>query len=327
MKKKFFIMFLLFLTGTVTAFGTDLETLLGKALNTLYRDTAKPMVICFGNFTYADKGLGSEFSHYLENHLTLALKKTPQFELFAKDKLENILETQQLCLSDLFSGQDTIRAGNLKNIRAILSGRFFDAGLNVELFLELTGIETGTIIGSADIIIPKSIIPTNISLLPDNYKDALAVLNELSDIQKDEDENLIVKAWTKRGNGGTYVEGEELRIHFYANQDCYIKMYHIDVNGNMQLIFPNQYHQGNMIKKNTIYTIPDDSYGFAFTLGAPFGTEFIKIIASTEQFADVEDSFKDLGKVSGKAIQKGLSVLPREDKIKEQILSYTIIPK
>jgi hypothetical protein len=327
MRKKSLILFFLILTAAVGAFGADLDSLLGKSLNTLYQDTAKPLVICFGNLTYADKGLGSAFSRYLEDHLALAIKKCPQFELFAKDKLESILETQQLCLSDLFSGQDTIRAGKLKNIRAILSGRFFDTGLNIELFLDLTGTETGTIIGSADAVIPKSIIPANISLLPDNYNDALAVLNELSDIQNGGDENLVVKAWIKRGDGGTYVKGEELRIHFYANRDCYIKIYHIDVNGNMQLIFPNQYHKGNMLKKNTVYTIPDESYGFTFTLGAPFGTEFIKIMASTKQFDEVEDPFKDLGKVSEKPVEKGLSILPREDKITEQVLSYTIIAK
>ena len=327
MKKASAFVIFFIIIGISAAFGTDIETLLKSSLTALYTDQSRPMVICFGNFTYADKGMGSEFSRYLENHISLALKKCPQFELFAKDKLEDILETQELTLSDLFSEENAIQMGNLKSIRAILSGRFFDAEKNIEVFFELTSIETGTVTGSTNAIIPKSAIPKNISLLPNNYNDALVVLKELEDIQEKEDENLSIKTWIKRGNGGTYVNGEELVIHFYANQDCYLKLYHIDVNGNMKLIFPNQYHRNNMIKKDTIYTIPDESYGFAFKLGEPFGTEFIKVVASTKQFKEIEQSFKDLGKGSEELIERGISVIQREAKLKEAMLSYTIIEK
>jgi hypothetical protein len=327
MRNKSIITLFLLIVCVCTCFAADLEALLKASLNTLYADKAKPMVICFGNFTYSDKNLGSEFSRYLENHLLLALKMCPQFELFAKDKLEEIMETQELALSDLFSQENTIQMGNLKSVRAILSGRFFDAEKNIEVFFELTSIETGTVKGSASTIIPKSAVPKNISLAPGNYNEAVAVVNELGDIQKEEDENLSIKAWTKRGDGGTYVDGEELVIHFYANQDCYLKMYHIDVNGSMKLIFPNQYHKNNVIKKDTVYTIPDESYGFAFKLGPPLGTEFIKIVASTKQFKEVEDSFKDLGRGSEELIERGLSVMQRKAKLKEAMLSYTIIEK
>lgn len=308
-------------------FADDMETLLSSALSKLYADKARPMVVCFGTFTYADKDLSSEFSRYLESALALGLKNCPQFELFARDKLEKILETQQLNLSDVFSEQDSARVGNLKNIKAMLSGRFFDAEKNIEVFLELAAVETGTVMGSVKVAIPKTLIPLNVSLLPDNYNDALAVLAELKKIEPNENGNLMVKAWTKRGNGGTYLDGEELIIHFYANAECYIKIYHIDVNGEMQLIFPNQFHDNNEIKKNVIYSIPDESYGFAFKLEKPFGTEFIKIIASTKQFKDIEESFSSLGKSSKELITRGLSVQQREARINEVMLSYTIIEK
>jgi hypothetical protein len=323
-RKSVFVIFLIIMCAA-TLCGADLESLLKVSLNTLYVNATSPIVICYGNFTYSDKGMGSEFSFYLENNLTLILKECPQYELFARDKLEDILEAQELTLSDLFSEKDAIQVGNLKSIGAILSGRFFDTGSDIEVFLELLNIETGTVTGSANVVIPKSDIPKNISIAPANYNEAVAMVDELAEIQQNEDENLTIKTWIKRGNGGTYVDGEELVIHFYANQDCYLKIYHIDVNGSMKLIFPNQYHSNNMIKKDTIYTIPDESYGFAFTLGAPFGTEFIKIVACTKQFKEVEDSFKDLGKGSEELIERGLSVMQRQAKLKEAMLSYTII--
>jgi hypothetical protein len=79
MRNKSIITLFLLIVCVCTCFAADLEALLKASLNTLYADKAKPMVICFGNFTYSDKNLGSEFSRYLENHLLLALKMCPQF--------------------------------------------------------------------------------------------------------------------------------------------------------------------------------------------------------------------------------------------------------
>jgi hypothetical protein len=55
--------------------------------------------------------------------------------------------------------------------------------------------------------------------------------------------------------------------------------------------------------------IPDAAYPFKFRLGHPYGTEFIKVAASTRQFADVEKDFADLSGVA------------------EALVSYTIVEK
>ena len=93
----------------------------------------------------------------------------------------------------------------------------------------------------------------------------------------------------------------------------------------MSLIFPNTFHKNNKIEKDKIYTIPDDSYGFTFVLGEPFGTEFIKIIASTTQFKDIETAFESLGEGSSDMIDKGLTIEQREGKLAEVLFSYTIL--
>ena len=279
----------------------------------------------FNTFTYTDQGLASAFSRYLESSLSLALQQCPQYELFARDKVEQILETQQLALSDLVSQKDTVRIGHLRSIQAMLSGRFFDAGVNVEVFLDLTAVETGTVGGAAKVVIPKTLIPSNIALLPDNYTNAVRVLGELGSIQPEKDDEFEIKAWTPRGDGGAYVDGEKLAIHFYANANCYLKIYHIDVNGNMALIFPNQYQPDNLIKKGTVYTVPDTSSGFVFKLGKPYGVEFIKVVASTEQFKTIEKSLNNLGPSSKALITRGLSVEQRQAQMAEVMLNYTIL--
>jgi hypothetical protein len=134
-----------------------------------------------------------------------------------------------------------------------------------------------------------------------------------------------VKAWTQRGDGGTYLDGEDLVIHFYANADCYIKIYHIGVNGGMELIFPNQFQPDNLIRKNAVYAVPDASSGFVFKLGKPYGVEFIKIIASASQFTSFENSLDTLGQGSRELITRGLSVQQSKAQTAEVMLNYTIL--
>ncbi len=93
---------------------------------------SEPMVVSFGNFTYADKKIGSSFSKYLETQLCLALGKSDRFKLFAKDQLEDILEALELSLSDLSDSAQSPKLGKLKAIQGLISGRFFDTDDTVQ---------------------------------------------------------------------------------------------------------------------------------------------------------------------------------------------------
>lgn len=328
MKRIWTAIGLFFLTGTAYLCAETVESLLGKSLDTLHgKENVRPLVVCFNTFTYADHGLASAFSRYLEGSLTLALRQCPQYELFARDQVERILEAQQLSLSDLSSQKDAVRIGRLKSIQAVLSGRFFDAGQSVEVFLDLTAVETGTVSGSAKAVIPKALIPAHVALRPDNYTNAVRVLGELARVETGGAAPFAVKAWTQRGDGGAYVDGENLAVHFLSNAACYIKMYHIGVDGNMTLIFPNRFQADNRILPNTVYSVPDAASGFVFKLAKPYGAEFIKIIASTEQFTTMEPSLDNLGPGSKSIITRGLSVQQREAQMAEVMLSYTILEK
>jgi len=283
------------------------------------------MVVSVGNFTYAHKEIGSSFSRYLEESLSAVLSRSPGFELFARDRLEEILETLELSLSDLFEQSAGPRVGKLKAIEGIFSGRFFEEGTEVRVFLELVDIESGTLVKKASFALPRSAIPASVSVLPDNYNDALFVIEELAEVQNAANRDFVVKAWTPRGEGGVYRDRERLIIRFYANRDCFIKVYHIDVNKNMKLIFPNRFYPDNRIRGRKLYRIPDSSYPFTFDLTAPYGTEFIKVIASTVQFDDIDESFQQLGSASGKLVRRGLSVEARAEQVTEALISYTII--
>ncbi len=283
------------------------------------------MVVSFGNFTYQDKEIGSSFSKYLESRLGQAMQDSPLFEFFAKDKLEEILEAAELSLSDLSDPEQQIEVGKLKSIQGLITGRFFDDDEEVQVFLELLDVESGTVIGRTELHIPRADLPDSVSIRPDNYSDALYVLEQLSEVQNAGNQDFVVKVWTSRGNGGTYRDGEKLVINFFSNRDCYVKVYHIDARNSMQLIFPNPYFSDNFVTAKKVYKIPDSRYPFAFVLGEPYGTEFIKVMASTVQFTDIEESFEDLGTPSRGLASRGLSIKRTDSQVTEAIINYTII--
>ncbi|MBN1699264.1 MAG: DUF4384 domain-containing protein [Spirochaetales bacterium] len=318
-------MMFFFMSLVSSVYGIDVEVTLIETLDTLYAPGKERLVICFDTFTYGDKKIGSDFSRYLENRLASAIQKTSQLTLFARNDIEKILETQELNLSDLTDEKNMPKIGALENVRGLLSGRFYDAGEHVELFLDLVDIETGTYFGNTSCHLEKKEIPKSVSLLPDNYDLAIDMIEQLDNIGESGDNKLRVKAWSRRGDGGTFSVGEDLIVHFYANADCYIKIYHINVEGDVKLIFPNEFHSDNRISKDTVYSIPDDSYGFSFELTQPIGTEFIKVVASTEQFGDIEESFRSLGLGSSNIVSRGLTVKQKKGRMAETLFSYTIL--
>jgi hypothetical protein len=317
------------LVGAVfgSAFGQDMDSLLKPPLDTLYKADAPALVVSFGAFTYSDQRLASPFSQYLADNLALAMKNCPQFELFAREKLEEILEAQELSLQDLFSQKDPVRLGQLKAVKAVVSGRFFDAGRNIEVFLDLVSVETGAALGNAKTSILKSKVPTTVKLLPDNYQSAVATMDRIQKVAVGDSADLDIKVWTKRGDGGVYRDGEELDIHFLSTTDCFIKLYHISAAGEAQLIFPNQQHMDNRVTGNKFYSIPEENAGFAFLLGKPYGTEFIKAVASSVQFRSIEEPFTPLGKATRGMITRGLPSTAGGQTVKEAMVSYTIIGK
>ena len=328
--KFILLLVLVLILGSVSILSAErIDTILEQAIDQLAADGdlmgAKSIVVSIGNFTFADKNMGSSFSRYLEEKLAGVLTDHPGFQLFAREDLEEILAAIELSLNDLFDPATVVEVGSLRGIQALLGGRYFDDGEVVRVYLSLTDVGSGLVAANSQVVLPKVELTDSVSVLPENYNDALFVIEELSQIQESDPADFQVKLWTVRGEGATYRDGEELVIHLFSNRDCYVKIYQIDVEKRMQLIFPNRFFPDNFIRKGRVYKIPDTRYPFRFVLGEPFGTEFVKLIASTLQFGDIEEDFQVLGSPSKDVITRGLSVRQREEQIVEAMISYTIV--
>ena len=283
------------------------------------------LVVSFGNFTYSDTNIGSEFSQFIIAQLEIEFDRSSKFKIFAKNELEDILEAINLGLDDITDENTNVEAGKLEGIQGLFVGKFFDEKRFIKLFIDLIDIEKGIKIKKILVNIPKNKIPKNIKITPENFTKASKTQNEISSIGLYNKTNLNIKVWTKKGNGGIYKKNEKMVVNFLSDKDCYIKIYHIDVNNKISLIFPNEYHSDNYIKANKTYIIPDEDYKFDFILGAPYGTEFIKVIASTTQFKDIENAFLELGIASKKIVNRGLTVKQKKGDIAEEMINFTII--
>lgn len=324
MKKCMFVV-IVSLIGLMPLTADRIDTALDAEVVKIAASLPKKTVVSVGNIVYADKEIGSSFSNYIQEKLSTSLQKNAKFEVFRKDKLDEILKEIKFGMTGLVEEGTAVEPGKLRGLQALFSGKFFDEGANVVVYFDLVSVETGTVLTKSTVKISRNDIPASISILPENYNDAIALLKELTQVNNANASQFVVKAWPDRGKGATYKNGEDMVLNVYSNRDCYIKIYHIDAQKQLTLIFPNQWAGNNQIKKNTLYQIPDESYGFVWKMQPPFGTEFFKVVAQTEPFKDIEDSFEPLGDATKGLVTRGIGTQKRESQSAEVMTNYTII--
>jgi hypothetical protein len=280
----------------------------------------------FGTFTFAYSELATPFSRFLEDSLASSISRSSRIRLFNKAAAAAMDPAFRAVYGELFKAS---------GVDALLSGRYFDEGDSVRAHLELTGLSDGVLVGTLDIRVPKTAIPQGISVVPESSSTAAAtslgkILGEASS------GGLRVSVATERGQGAVYREGEDMAVLVSANMDAWIKVYHVDVNGVVQLVYPNRFAAGGKLKAGSSVRIPGPGEPFAFRMTAPFGTEFIKVVASTQAFATKEADFAGLGGASSggspgdarAVISRGLSVVSSGGPAlrAEAMASYVIVP-
>jgi hypothetical protein len=282
--KTISVFFLLFLglIGMATADGVEDD--LSAALNRIADKHYQQLMLSFGTFTYEQSGIAGPFSRYLEEKLTTAIGNADKCDLFVHDALESM----DISFKEVFGGHIS-EAG----VTHLIEGTYNDTGNTVTVTLKVTDFTTGVMIGTEKIIIPKRVLPSYAALVPVNYDTAVNIMRDIGDVLSGRHGGLVVRATTTRGNGATYRNGEEFLITLAASKDCFIKIYHFNLKGEMKLIFPDA-GDSNFLKARTLYTIPDPDYFASFVVEPPFGVEQIKVVASTKQFDYIEPAFVPL---------------------------------
>jgi hypothetical protein len=285
------------------------------------------LLTAFGTFTYAETGLPSPFSRYLEDELAVAISRSSRLKLFNRSVASAMDPAFRAIYGDFFK---------TNSVDALLSGRYYLEGRSVRARLELTGLSDGVLVGALDVAVPLSALPSGLSVDPSAV--AASTASSLDKLAPDTPSSgFKVSVSTERGSGAVYREGESMVVLVTVNKSAWLKVYHIDASGVVRLIWPNAYTEGKRVDPGSVVAIPGSGDAFAFAMTPPFGSEFIKVVASTEPFSSSEvaapgasssgGAFAELGKDARRVITRGIRVSAAgKAEVAEAMASYVIVP-
>jgi len=105
---------------------------------------------------------------------------------------------------------------------------------------------------------------------------------------------LVVRSYLDRGCGATYHLGDEPIVFVKCNRDCYVKVFHTSVKGELQMVFPNKWDRNNFLEADRVHSIGDPTYRFQFRIARPLGLEKVTVVASEKQFSDMATVTREL---------------------------------
>ncbi|MDD4856964.1 MAG: DUF4384 domain-containing protein, partial [Candidatus Krumholzibacteria bacterium] len=88
--------------------------------------------------------------------------------------------------------------------------------------------------------------------------------------------------------GGLYRSGEEIRLSFQTTKDAYVIVYDIDVDGNVQLLYPGDGHPAASVGR-MMFFLPVPGKNVHWTTGGKTGVEYIHAIAVADRNRINED--------------------------------------
>ncbi len=93
----------------------------------------------------------------------------------------------------------------------------------------------------------------------------------------DHDRYINIEVWTDTDE---YYEGDDITVYFRADKDCYVVLYNIDTEGNVNVLYPADQHDEIRVEKDRVYRIPDSYDKYDLTVNGPEGVEYIQAVAS-----------------------------------------------
>jgi hypothetical protein len=323
-----FLVVLLLASATLAAGQTSQPSDPATVLDAMAENYYLPSLrAAFGTFTFEYSDLPTPFARWLEERLAAAATASRRVQLLNRNAAAAMDPVFRKEYEAFFRETGT---------SALLHGRYFLEGQQVRIRLELTDLGSATLIGAKDWYIPASQVPAYASVRP--AEAATVRAGELARLSAAPHSGLTVSVTTDRGTGAAYRDGEELTALISVNRDAYVRLYHVDGTGHIQMIWPNRFSGSNgFMKAGSAIKLPGPGDPFAFKLQPPYGTEFLKAIASTIPFSAGQEDFTDLGTNYRTAATRGLAVTGMETsgsgtlgsgplEIAEALASYYIGP-
>jgi len=273
MKKPIVLTILLFLTLSVLQ-AQSIDAEIQAAVYGLASRLLAPLQVSISPITMSGTDAPSEFSRFLFERINYYAGNTSMFR---------VIQTSR--------GPAALRPAAAQP--GTITGTFSQRGDTVEVFLNL-------VIGDEIISPQRFSVPVDeirrlgVAIEPENQNalverervfTELARPAQVSPTAPSPARNNINIYARFNSDTMTYRHREELKIWLTSDRDCYFKVIHIDVNNEQEMIYPNTDETDNrlyagrervLFQKNTYRLYP------------PYGTDTILIIASSEQFPNIE---------------------------------------
>ncbi|GHV22626.1 hypothetical protein FACS189494_09720 [Spirochaetia bacterium] len=247
------------------------------------------------------------------------------------DFLKNSIVYEMSRQGDKFKVSD-----NSTQAAAIIEGSFAPLGRDAEVTLNLvSNAKKRTVLGSSKLIIPAAELgKRSLSMLPPQGSSAITqtaydAKQKLLEPYKGKNNTFAIDLAPDHPDA-IYYDGNYMTFTISTARDCYFKITHVDVDGNMQVIYPLSQRDNNFIKAGITRKIPDNS---RFRLGKPFGEEYILVAAYDKPFVAAPGAAETL---SANVVTRGLiaetddtasvSPLTSLNPIATSMFSYTILP-
>ena len=230
----------------------------------------------------------------------LRYDKTTSFSRILKEDIKTILvraeglKIKEISIAENEKSEEIAKANNLD---FYIDGSYRMEKMGLEVRARLIETQTSNINSSANIqVARKEINPEDLALLDpkgtsagvakpnDSYQEKLEKLVAI----KPEQSSFNVRVWT---NKEEYQIGEKIIFSVESKQNGYLTLLDVDPNGNINIIFPNKFHQENFIRAGETYSVPSKEYNFALDVRGPSGLERIKAIITLDDIALLEMDF------------------------------------
>jgi hypothetical protein len=305
--------------GAFAADSANYDALIKNALDKLVEGRTAPLEVVITPVTIGDTESVAELGAYLDEKIRLYAANNKMYKIAAQ-------EPAALVKSD--STGRGIKLGEIK--KAELGGSYTISGgaVNVTLRLSAPQAPAQALASSSFKIALSDLKSASITALPANIategaanaKDSM--LRSLAAYPSQSEEDFTLVLW---GTSDTriFYEGDALNLNLMSGVDCYFKIYLIDVNNNVSMLYPNKIDSDNRLRANVRRRIPEKS---EFILSEPYGEETIIAVASVTQFPNIKEQMPDikLNKSSSNAVSDAMDITPNTV---SAIYKYTILKK
>lgn len=270
--------------------------------------------VAVGSFHYKDTRSCAEFSELLRSAMLAALQAKLGEAAMGRESLLRKLDGDAAAVWAVIDPDDTEARDN-PPADALITGRFWPADDDQSVLVQasIKELATGALLGGASASISTKGIAVEIA--PEKIEAAqknIAAVNELRENIRPAaggKKNFKIQLWPKDARQ-VWKAGEKFAVHFRSERDCYLNILHVDTNGKVQLLFPNQWHDDAFVRGGRDYTIPGPAMDFDWDIVPPFGVETIMAVATATktpglfEFRPGKDvAFRSIGDVKTRGIE------------------------